>query len=97
MVFISFRCFGSGQSISFFLPETKGIALEDMDRLFSPELPAWRAHDILMKRVQHETEVFHENHKHGLFEAVDNKPVSENVEDILVNKEKIELPKSMFK
>lgn len=72
----------------FCLPETKGIALEDMDRLFSPELPAWRAHDILMKRVQHETEeVFHENHKHGLFEAVDNKPVSENVEDILVNKE----------
>ena len=76
-------------SISFLLlARNKGIALEDMDRLFSPELPAWRAHDILMKRVQHETEeVFHENHKHGLFEAVDNKPVSENVEDILVNKE----------
>ena len=43
---------------------------------------------IFYERVQHETEeVFHENHKHGLFEAVDNKPVSENVEDILVNKE----------
>ena len=52
-----------------------------------------------MKRVQHETEeVFHENHKHGLFEAVDNKPVSENVEDIFGQQRgKIELPKSMFK
>ncbi|EMG50060.1 hypothetical protein G210_4921 [Candida maltosa Xu316] len=69
--------------IFFFLPETKGVALEDMDRLFSPDLPAWKAHKVVMASVKHETEeAFHEIHDKGLFTAVDNKPTTETVEDM---------------
>lgn len=42
----------------FFIPETKGIPLEAMDRLFSKELPARKAHSIVMSEVRLEDEEF---------------------------------------
>ncbi|EGW33842.1 uncharacterized protein SPAPADRAFT_70099 [Spathaspora passalidarum NRRL Y-27907] len=66
--------------VYFFLPETRGIALEDMDRLFDRELPARNAHSIVLNRVRHETdEAFHDK---GLFKADMTKPNAQNVEDI---------------
>lgn len=40
--------------VFFCIPETKGIALEDMDRLFDPKLPARRAHKVVMAHARHE-------------------------------------------
>lgn len=34
--------------VFFLVPETKGIPLEKMDRLFEPNLPARRAHKVVM-------------------------------------------------
>lgn len=36
----------------FFIPETKGVPLEAMDRLFASELPARRAHRIVMAELK---------------------------------------------
>lgn len=36
----------------FFIPETKGLPLEAMDRLFATK-PTWRAHAILMEELRH--------------------------------------------
>lgn len=40
--------------VFFFLPETKGIALENMDKLFDSHLPARRAHKVAMAESQQE-------------------------------------------
>ena len=42
--------------VYFFLPETKGIALEDMDKLFDSSLPARNANSIIMEQAQKESE-----------------------------------------
>lgn len=42
--------------VYFFLPETKGISLEDMDKLFDKAIPARRAHAIVMAQAQLESE-----------------------------------------
>ena len=42
----------------FFIPETKSIPLEAMDRLFSSEIPARKAHKIVMAEVRLEEEDF---------------------------------------
>ncbi|WLF78752.1 hypothetical protein PVL30_002495 [Lodderomyces elongisporus] len=77
--------------VYFMLPETKGIALEDMDKLFNRKIPARKAHKIVLNNVRHETEeIFHENHEHGLFSMADNKPETENVEHLFESdKEKV--------
>ena len=38
--------------VFFLVPETKGIPLEKMDRLFEPNLPARRAHKVVMAEAQ---------------------------------------------
>jgi hypothetical protein len=42
----------------FFIPETKGIPLEAMDRLFSSEIPARKAHKIVMAEIRLEEQDF---------------------------------------
>lgn len=44
--------------VFFLIPETKGIPLEAMDRLFSRQIPARKAHAIILKQVQQEDETF---------------------------------------
>lgn len=45
----------------FLLPETKGIPLESMDRLFSRDLKPRNAHDIVMQEVKEDEESFRHN------------------------------------
>ena len=45
----------------FFLPETKGIPLESMDRLFAKELSARRAHGVVLAELRADEEEFRAN------------------------------------
>jgi hypothetical protein len=45
----------------FLIPETKGIPLESMDRLFSKELSPRRAHKIVMAELAEDEESFRKN------------------------------------
>jgi len=47
--------------VFFLLPETKGIPLESMDRLFSKELKPWNAHKIVMQELQEDEVAFRQN------------------------------------
>ena len=47
--------------VFFLLPETKGIPLESMDRLFSKELKPRQAHGIVMKELAEDEEIFRHN------------------------------------
>jgi len=47
--------------VFFLLPETKGIPLESMDRLFSKDLKPWRAHRIVMRELHEDEEIFRRN------------------------------------
>lgn len=47
--------------VFFLLPETKGIPLESMDRLFSRELTPRKAHKIVMKELHEDEELFRQN------------------------------------
>ena len=38
--------------VYFLIPETKGVPLESMDRLFDKSLKPWKAHKIVMREVQ---------------------------------------------
>jgi len=46
--------------IFFFLPETKNVPLDEMNRLFAPGLKAWRANKVVMADVRaiHNTDVY---------------------------------------
>lgn len=67
--------------VYFCIPETKGIALEDMDKLF--DLPAWRAHDSVLLGARREAEHVMHDHKH-LFKMDTNKSNQiEQIEDPL--------------
>ncbi|KAI5958458.1 uncharacterized protein KGF55_005801 [Candida pseudojiufengensis] len=72
--------------VYFLLPETKGLPLESMDKLFKI-YPVRKAHKIVLNssRLQNE-EIFHDNN--NLFKIDTNKPVVENVEDIFANERK---------
>ena len=46
--------------VYFLIPETKGIPLENMDRLFSIK-PVWKAHGTVLAEIrEHEEEFRHE-------------------------------------
>jgi hypothetical protein len=47
--------------VFFLLPETKGIPLESMDRLFSKQLKPWAAHKIVMRELHEDEEIFRHN------------------------------------
>src|SRR6187402_1044835 len=47
--------------VFFLLPETKGIPLESMDRLFSKELKPRKAHAIVMQELRDDEEAFRHN------------------------------------
>ncbi|KAF7956197.1 hypothetical protein EAE96_005117 [Botrytis aclada] len=47
--------------VFFLVPETKGIPLESMDRLFSSELKARHAHGIVLRELKKDEETFRRN------------------------------------
>lgn len=68
--------------VFFLVPETKGIALEDMDKLYDRSVPAYRAH----KKVITEARILSEQHIHdaqGLFKLDTRKSNEiENIENV---------------
>lgn len=54
--------------VYFCIPETKGIALEDMDRLFNKNLPPRIAHSVVIKEARRGAEEVMKEHQ-GLFKA----------------------------
>jgi hypothetical protein len=52
--------------VYFLIPETKGIPLENMDRLFSIK-PVWKAHGTVLAEIrEHEEEFRHDAEGAGL-------------------------------
>lgn len=47
--------------VFFLVPETKGIPLESMDRLFSSELKARHAHGVVLRELKEDEEAFRRN------------------------------------
>lgn len=58
--------------VYFCIPETKGIALEDMDSLFNKHIPPRLAHSIVLKDARRGAEALMKEH-HGLFKTDTNK------------------------
>lgn len=67
--------------VFFFVPETKGIPLEDMDKLFDRNLSAHNAHRVVLSQARMDTNARIYNNK-GLLDIKDDKVVVENVEDV---------------
>ena len=53
----------------FLMPETKGIPLESMDRLFDKSLPARKAHAIVLAELRKDDEEFRRNSVAKAYEA----------------------------
>jgi len=62
--------------VFFLLPETKGIPLESMDRLFSKDLTPRKAHAIVMAELQ-EDEIAFRHNVQGSGIALDKEEYSE--------------------
>ncbi|CDK25461.1 unnamed protein product [Kuraishia capsulata CBS 1993] len=71
--------------IFFVLPETKGIPLEAMDRLFKGDVPAWRAHRKLMAELQKEAQEISPAVNDSLFDKGDVEQI-ENVDSASFHK-----------
>lgn len=68
--------------VYFCIPETKGIALEDMDKLFDRRIPARRAHKHVLNQARIGAETV--MNEHHLFKMDTNKGNGEHVEDVLM-------------
>ncbi|KIW96297.1 uncharacterized protein Z519_03366 [Cladophialophora bantiana CBS 173.52] len=62
--------------VFFLVPETKGIPLEAMDRLFSTEYPARRAHKIVLGQIRMEDQEFRRQSIGGDKESVEEREVA---------------------
>ncbi|OQV02746.1 hypothetical protein CLAIMM_07891 [Cladophialophora immunda] len=62
--------------VYFLVPETKGIPLESMDRLFSREYPARRAHKIVLGQIRMEDQEFRRQSIGGEKESVEEREVA---------------------
>lgn len=58
--------------VYFCIPETKGIALEDMDKLFDRKNPPRYAHQIVLKQARRDAELLMKGHR-GLYKLDTNK------------------------
>lgn len=61
--------------VFFLIPETKGIPLEAMDRLFSNEFPARRAHRIVLNQIRLEEQDFRRQDVGGEKNSVEEREV----------------------
>ncbi len=67
--------------VYFLIPETKGVPLEAMDRLFAKEAgPARRAHKYIMLELKADEEAFRQNVEGSNFSI--NKEKAEHLEDV---------------
>lgn len=77
--------------VFFFVPETKGIALEDMDKLFDSSLSAHAAHKFVLNNARLETEA--KLSDRDLFKVDTNKSVGiekiENIDDSILVPNKV--------
>jgi sugar porter (SP) family MFS transporter len=67
--------------VFFLLPETKGIPLEAMDRLFSKDLVPRKAHKIVMKELHEDEEAFRHNFE-GSGISLDKEQLGEKVSHV---------------
>lgn len=67
--------------VFFLMPETKGIPLEAMDRLFDKNLKARHAHGIVLAELKADEEAFRSNFE-GTDLAVEKGARDERVEDV---------------
>lgn len=65
----------------FLLPETKGIPLESMDRLFSNDLEPRRAHKIVMAELATDVEQFRQNLEGSNIDTMKDKGIT-HVEEV---------------
>ena len=66
--------------VFFLMPETKGIPLESMDRLFDRSLQPRKAHRIVLGQLQEEEEVFRHNVKGSDF-SLDKDSKAQHIEE----------------
>lgn len=65
----------------FLLPETKGIPLESMDRLFGKDLEPRRAHKIVMAELATDVEQFRQNLEGSNIDTMKEKGIT-HVEEV---------------
>lgn len=67
--------------VYFCIPETSGIALENMDLLFDRRRPASKAHDYVLRQTRRDAEILMKEHK-GLYKLDTQKAHDIQIEDI---------------
>lgn len=65
----------------FLLPETKGIPLESMDRLFNKDLKPRRAHKVVMAELATDVEQFRQNLEGSNIDTMKDKGIT-HVEEV---------------
>lgn len=75
--------------VYFCIPETKGIALEDMDKLFDPKLPARRAHELVLTGARRDAEAVMHNHQELFKVDTAKSRGEEQIENIALFQERV--------